>query len=89
MVGSFARDLILAATTQDVQRLTGLDEAICRRAVYVVMDTVFAPATFTEATEALIAGLREQDRTIPIIVAFWNSVADLSGKPTQSLGETM
>lgn len=74
MVGSIARDLVLRAVVQDVVRLTHLDEAICRQAVYAVTDTAFAPAAFTQATEQLIAGLRAGDTRVPVVGAFWNEV---------------
>lgn len=91
MLASFARDLHLSMVVQDVQRITGLDEAICRRAVYTVTDQFLAPAAFTQATEQLVTGLRGQDTTHPVVAAFWDAVHRLSreqgnGEPTQPLG---
>jgi len=85
----FARDLILEAAAQDIlQTIPHLDEALCRRAVVAVIDASALP--LSEATEALLAGLREQDGTRSIVAAFWDKLSWLSreqgdGEATQPL----
>ena len=86
----FARDLLLGSVTQDVQRITHLDESRCRQAVYAATDPFRAPTALLEATEQLVAGLREGDTTPTIVVAFWDAVERLrnvrgDGEPTQPL----
>jgi len=90
MLELFARDLHLGMVAQDVQTITGLDESRCRRAVYTATDPFRAPTAFLEATEQLVAGLREGDTTRPIVVAFGDAVERVSheqgdGEPTQPL----
>jgi len=89
MFESIARDLVLGTVAQDVQSITHLDEAICRRAVVEVCEA--SPLPLSEATDALLAGLREQDTRNRIVVAFWDAAERLSheqGEPTQPLGDT-
>jgi hypothetical protein len=49
-----ARDLVLRQCIQDIQTITGLDETLCRQAVYTATDRFLAPDSFVEATEQLV-----------------------------------
>jgi hypothetical protein len=75
-----ARDFVLSMVAQDVEQITGLDEAICRQAVYEATDPYLAPDAFTQASDQLLAGLREGDRWPPVVAAFWEAVSRLSHK---------
>jgi hypothetical protein len=71
MQETMARDLLLRSVAQEVATITGLDESPCRQSLYAITDSLFAPDMLIEATEQLLAGLREQDNRNRFVIAFW------------------
>jgi len=75
MFASIGRDLLLSSLAQEVAEITGLDEALCRQGFVQATDPYLAPDAFTQASEQLVAGLREGDHRRPLIAAFWQAVS--------------
>ncbi len=85
MFASMGRDVVVSDLVQEVQRLSGLDEAICRRAVIAAVDRSSLP--LTQAGEQLVNGLREQQTSGGIVALFWEEVHRLHPEQEMSPGQ--
>jgi hypothetical protein len=75
MWSSIGRDVFLTDLVQEVERLSGLDEATCRRAVVAVIDHSSLP--LIQAAEQLVSGLRAQETTNQTVALFWQEAGRL------------
>jgi hypothetical protein len=75
MLSSIGRDVVVTDLVQEVARLSGPDEAICRRAVVAVVDHSSLP--LIQAAEQLVSGLRAQEPTSQTVALFWQEVGRL------------
>ncbi len=85
MFASMGRDVVVSDLVQEVQRLSGLNEAICRRAVIAAVDRSSLP--LTQAAEQLVRGLHEQQTPGGIVALFWEEVHRLRTEQAMSPGQ--